>query len=205
VAEDRTGVVARLDALEAAWRAATPGPWAPATAPSEDSAETHAEYLTNALRPENGHPLWVAWAPADGDLHPGCDYVVPVVTGDGPTSEANARFVAAAHDAVPDFLAAVRGVLDLADEKTSRDFAHAWLRHQGYTDEWIAVGEQQTHQSAGCEFDTNCMTWMCCDSLDCSLHPEMDSVEEAGYFARFAVDFLAEQTRATVAAALGEA
>lgn len=109
---DRIGVVARLDELEAAWKAATPGPWTPATAPSEDSAETHAEYLTNALRPENGHPLWVAWAPADGELHPGCDYVVPVVTGDGPTSEANARFVAAAHDVVPALLAVVRGVLE---------------------------------------------------------------------------------------------
>lgn len=109
--------------LEKLRAAATPGPWTPATAPAEGSDETPAEYLTNALRPGEGRSLWVAWAATVEGLHDGCDYVVPVVTGDGPASEANARYVAAMHAALPALLAAARdrdrlaaAITALADE-----------------------------------------------------------------------------------------
>jgi hypothetical protein len=105
-----------LDQLDALRADATPGPWQAATAPAEGSDETHAEYLTNALRPDEGNPLWVAWAPVVNGVHNDVEYVVPVVTGDGPTSGDNARYIAAAHEALPQLTAALRAVLDLADE-----------------------------------------------------------------------------------------
>jgi hypothetical protein len=105
-----------LRRLDETHQKATPGPWTPATAPSEDSDETHAEYLTGALRPDEGRPLWVAWAPVVEGLHDDSDYVVPIVTGDGPASEANAVFVAEAHRSLPALVAALTAVLDLADE-----------------------------------------------------------------------------------------
>lgn len=108
-------VRALLDRLEQAHAAASPGPWTAATAPAEGSDETAAEYLTNALRPDEGRPLWVAWAPKVDGLHDS-DYVVPVVTGDGPTSEANARYVAEVHASLPALVSALRAVADLADE-----------------------------------------------------------------------------------------
>jgi hypothetical protein len=110
-------LTALLDELDRLRAAATPGPWHPATAPAEGSDETHAEYLVNSLRPDEGRPLWVAWA-EPADIHDGDDvaYVVPVVTGDGPTSEANARYVAVLHDTAPRLTAAVRAALALAAE-----------------------------------------------------------------------------------------
>lgn len=109
-------MTAWLDDLDSARKRATPGPWTAATAPAEDSDETPAEYLTSALRPDEGRPLWVVWAAKVDGLHgDDCDYVVPVVTGDGPASEENAQYLAAAHDAVPRLIAAVRAVLDKCD------------------------------------------------------------------------------------------
>lgn len=112
---DPAAVLDRLDELHAA---ATPGPWTAATAPAEGSEQTHAEYLTDSLRPDEGRPLWVAWAPLVEGLHhdPDDAYVVPVVTGDGPTSEANAAWVAAVHDAYPLLSRVVRDIAALADE-----------------------------------------------------------------------------------------
>jgi hypothetical protein len=112
-----------LDGLTGKLAAATPGPWTAATAPAEGSDETAAEYLVSALRPDEGRPLWVVWAPAVAGLHDDSDYVVPVVTGDGPASEANARYLADLHAALPELLrlaregeAVKRAVLELAEE-----------------------------------------------------------------------------------------
>jgi hypothetical protein len=110
---DPREVLDRLDALRAS---TTAGPWTAATAPAEGSDETHAEYLTRALRLDKGNQLWVAWSPAPDGLHSDVEYVVPVVTGDGPTSRANAEFVAATHGALPGLVAALRAVLHLADK-----------------------------------------------------------------------------------------
>lgn len=100
-----------LDQLDALHAAATPGPWTAATAPAEGSDESPAQYLAGALDPDSGRPLWVAWAGCHRPEHDGLDYVVTVVTGDGPGSEANARYLAHAHDAMPRLTAAVRAAL----------------------------------------------------------------------------------------------
>lgn len=97
----------RLNSIRDRLGAITPGPWQAATAPSEASSETKAEYLTAALL--NGdEPLWVVWAanPTDDDF----DYVVPAVTGDGPTSRANAEFIASAVDDIAYLLSLVEVV-----------------------------------------------------------------------------------------------
>ena len=109
-----------LDHLDELHTAASPGPWTAATAPAEGSDESHADYVVGALRPEEGRPLWVTWAPKVDEVHGDTtDYVVPAVTGDGPTSRANASFIAGAHAALPRLTAALRAVLDLADELES--------------------------------------------------------------------------------------
>src|SRR5690349_17265534 len=65
--------------------AATPGPWNFATAPHDPASETKEEYVTGALN--KWHPdatLWTCWAP-DPEGEPQ-DYIIPALTGDGPTS-----------------------------------------------------------------------------------------------------------------------
>lgn len=83
---------------------ATKGPWRAAIAPHPDNKETPGEYLARALV---GGTLWVIWA--ENDTDDGFDYILPAVTGDGPTSEANARFIEAAHTAVPALLDTLEG------------------------------------------------------------------------------------------------
>lgn len=92
-----------LAAIQARAEAASPGPWERAVAPAEGSPETHAEYLAGTLLGE-GEPLHVlTCAPP----RPEYTYGVPAVTGDGPTSRANAEFIAAARDDVPALVAAL--------------------------------------------------------------------------------------------------
>ena len=83
MAEDRTGVVARLDALEAAHKAATPGPW-----------EQDGEYPTEVYNGRVGNSEELI-----ADCH----------------TRADAAAIVAEHNLTPALIAAVRGVLDLAD------------------------------------------------------------------------------------------
>jgi hypothetical protein len=106
----------RLDEIKTRAEAATPGPWNPAIAPHPDSAQTHAEYLVASLCNE-GRPLWVAWA--ENPTDDGFAYVVPAVTGDGPTSEANADFVAHAREDVPWLIAEVERLREI--ERRTRE------------------------------------------------------------------------------------
>lgn len=92
-----------LDRARAALEGITDAPWTHHTAPSEGSTETHAEYLAGSLIGE-GEALHVLTA-ASPD--PKFAYVVPAVTGDGPTSNRNAEFIAAARDLVPELVAEV--------------------------------------------------------------------------------------------------
>lgn len=95
-----------LDELDRLASAATPAPWSTRTAPADDSEETKAEYLAGSLSTDDpGAALYVLIADTDRD---GLAYVLPAVTGDGPTSEANARFIEAARTAVPRLVAEVR-------------------------------------------------------------------------------------------------
>ena len=98
---------------------ATPGGWNFGTAPHPDSGLTKAEYVARTSQPEReDEPLWVAWAPnGTGDRF---DYLVTAITGDGPTSEANAALVAAA----PDLAAAYVAACADRNEDTAR---LAWL------------------------------------------------------------------------------
>ena len=70
--------------------AATPGPLGFATAPAEDSSESPAEYIANAL---TGYgEMYVVWdTSTEGDPD---GYVLTAVTGDGPHASANAKLYA---------------------------------------------------------------------------------------------------------------
>lgn len=79
--------------IRARLAAASPAPWHFATAPHDPEKETKEEYVTGALNkwiPDA--VLWTCWA-ADPDGGPD-DYIIPALTGDGPTSYANAVFIA---------------------------------------------------------------------------------------------------------------
>lgn len=92
-----------VDRAKAALAGVTPGPWTHHTAPSADSDETPAQYCANTLA-GNGDPLHVLTA-ASPD--PRFAYVVPALTGDGPTSAINAEFIAQARELVPELIAEV--------------------------------------------------------------------------------------------------
>lgn len=77
----------------------TPGPWEHRVGPVD---ETHAEYMQNTL--SGGPALHVLIAPSDDERYA---YVVPAITGDGPTSGRNAQFIVAARTLVPDLIAEV--------------------------------------------------------------------------------------------------
>lgn len=69
--------------------------------------------------------------------------------------------------------------------------AKAWMRHQGYTEDDIAVAETDTHQASGCEFCTNHMTWDCIDpETNQSRHPMWDALDEAVEMANVALEAL---------------
>ena len=81
-----------------------PGPWEAATAPADGSDETPAEYVTATLRPDST-VLYVVSAPSPDPER--WAYLLPAITGDGPTSRANAAFIAAAPDLVRRMAAAL--------------------------------------------------------------------------------------------------
>ena len=81
----------------------TPGLWTHHTAPHPDSGETHAEYLAGTLI-GSGEPLHVVTAPSPEDRYA---YIVPAVTGDGPTSARNAEFIAAAPSLIRELVAEI--------------------------------------------------------------------------------------------------
>lgn len=87
-----------LAALEALAEAATPTDWHAAT-PADDCPErTAAEYLAKTCANPDRHPthLHAVWVPelSEGDGKPN---LIIAFTGDGPTSQANAAYIAAAH------------------------------------------------------------------------------------------------------------
>ena len=93
-----------LEEIEARLAAATPGPWAFASAPAEGSSETPAEYVANALT--GAGPLFVVWVPATEGAAGG--YVLTAVTGDGPHASFDAEFIAHAPTDIRALLAEVK-------------------------------------------------------------------------------------------------
>lgn len=84
----------------AALEGVTPGPWEHRTGPDD---ETPTEYFAGTLRGNNG-PIHVLIAYSTESRYA---YVVPAITGDGPASAKNARFIAAARTLVPELLGEV--------------------------------------------------------------------------------------------------
>lgn len=94
-----------VERAKAALEGVTPGPWEHRTAPHEadDSSAAHEEWLAGTLI-RSGEPLHVLIAESN---QPQFAYIVPAVTGDGPTSATNADFVAAARSLVPELVAEI--------------------------------------------------------------------------------------------------
>jgi hypothetical protein len=104
-------VVARA---KAALEGVTEGPWEHYTAPNPESDETHADYLVGTLVTliDSGEPIHVLTAKSPD---PKYTYIVPALTGDGPTSAVNAEFIAAARSLVPELVAEVERLRQLVD------------------------------------------------------------------------------------------
>lgn len=112
-AADPTPGSSRVDVagLRAAAEAATPGPWERRIAPREGyDLDAKAEYMRGTAA-DNGRPLHVLIAES---TNPDLAYIVPALTGDGPNSEANAAYIAAADPTT------VLALLDERDDLAAR-------------------------------------------------------------------------------------
>jgi len=126
------------------WRAlaeaATPGPWRAVEGDLE--GKPASEYLRTLLanREADGTTsgrLFLTLAPNDIDPEAGAE-VVPATTGDGPRSEANGAFIAAARTAVPALLDA----LEAAERERDAARKHAERERTAqkhWHDKWVAV------------------------------------------------------------------
>lgn len=105
-----------LSALRAAYSEATPGPLAWGISPAEDELARHADHLSYGAGPSH-----IVYAPEHPATRIGPDpknpehVAVVAVTGNGPTSEANAKFIIEATDAMPAILAAIGAATAWAD------------------------------------------------------------------------------------------
>lgn len=106
-----------IDAIEARHKAATPGPLRLAIAdPDRDPVELFRENLSHG-----SGEVWAVMAPEHPDTVGGWEErpvhaAIVAWTGNGPTSKANAEFIAHAHDDVGALLAEVRrlqGILNM--------------------------------------------------------------------------------------------
>lgn len=128
-------VTARDDRLRELAQAATPGPWSAREGDLE--GKPASEYVRTLLanREADGTStgrLFLTLAPNPIDPERGAE-VVPALTGDGPSAEANAAYIAAAS---PDV---VLGLLDrLAAVEAERDRLAAVVeRVKALADEWV--------------------------------------------------------------------
>lgn len=96
---------AALDELEQLHRKASPAPWALGIiGPEYDPVEVHRKNLSRG----SGN-VWLVFLPehplATGTREQPDAYVTAAITGNGPTSEVNARFLCAMRDLFPEMLA----------------------------------------------------------------------------------------------------
>lgn len=97
-----------IDRAKTALEGVTEGPWEHCVGPDD---ETPTEYSARTLT-GSGEPIHVLIADSPD---PKFAYIVPAITGDGPTSARNAQFIAAARTLLPELLAEVerlRGAFD---------------------------------------------------------------------------------------------
>jgi hypothetical protein len=99
-----------VERAKAALEGITEGPWSHHISTEADTGETHEQYQANTLI-NSGEPLHVLTAPSSD---PKFAYVVPAITGDGPTSDRNAEFIVAARSLVPELVAEVERLRGLA-------------------------------------------------------------------------------------------
>lgn len=105
----RTGIAARLAEMQARADKALDGPWERRVAPDDPATMADKSAWVDGTLRDNGEPIHLAIAaPPNDELA----YVVPFLTGDGPTSRANAEFIAHARADVPALTLAVESVLD---------------------------------------------------------------------------------------------
>lgn len=96
-----------LDALEAAVAAMTPGPLLSAPINGTERLESALAYVRAAHAAGAGR-LHVVWVPVPpGDPGPG-DHLIVAITGNGPTSAANASGIVTLHGAAPALIARAR-------------------------------------------------------------------------------------------------
>lgn len=91
----------RLEEIRKRAEVATPGPWLWALF---DEAKDPLEWIRECLSYGSGpvHLTWCPEHPLTKGQHPRPEHaVVPAITGNGPTSEANAKFLAAAREDIP--------------------------------------------------------------------------------------------------------
>jgi hypothetical protein len=103
----------RLEEIRKRADKATPGPWETAI---YDKAKEPIEWLRECLSHGSGpvHLTWCPEHPLTQGLYPRPEHaVVPAITGNGPTSEANAVFVAAARSDVPWLLEEITRLADV--------------------------------------------------------------------------------------------
>lgn len=118
----------------------TPGPWAHRLAPHDynpelpvataDKAQWQADTLIG-----DGKPLHVLIADS---TDPKFAYIVPALTGDGPTSAINAEFIAAARDLVPELVAEVERLRE----------GGAWVQH-------VEMAKTVVYRSSEFRFDVD--------------------------------------------------
>jgi hypothetical protein len=101
-----------VERARAALRGITPGPWEHRTAPEGEEEAYCAGTLVG-----DGEPLHVVIAES---LEPRFAYVVPCITGDGPTSDVNAEFIVAARGLVPELVAEVERLRARLAEEAER-------------------------------------------------------------------------------------
>ncbi len=108
-----------IEHLEKAYEASTPGYWRRCSTDHLGTIEETRAWLGRMVDfyPEQSQLMLLA-AMVNGEEMPEVlerveDFVVPALTGNGPTSDANARFIELAHNWMPQLLATARQALAL--------------------------------------------------------------------------------------------
>lgn len=110
------------DAIRERWAKATPGPWTVCYDDTQPSLDALAAEVGRAIKHNDGLKLWGVVVKTPGER---TEYAYPAITGNGPTSEANARAIASA----PSDIAAL-----LASADASHARAVEWAARCGHAE-----------------------------------------------------------------------
>lgn len=120
----------RIDEIRERLDKATPGPWAFASAPAEESDETPADYLAGALTGDG--PLFVVWVPST-EGNPG-GYVLTAATGDGPHASQDADLIANAPADLAWCLGEIERLQEALAQAWQEGFSAAHDQHVAFED-----------------------------------------------------------------------